>query len=185
MESSPVETVLFLRDEMADLAWGVEARVQDALEASVDRRAAWIAPGKLPPGTRDLPAYHVETVVPDYWIPLAPEQDKQSVHLRMVPMEVDNDGVPQEIEPKGLLLRATDSEGQFRLWLFEEEIPREGTQIDRLYRYARWQDGRTSMWTARRPGSAGARDRAGYVSMCLIPVNVPRDVTRVFLRSSA
>jgi hypothetical protein len=163
MESSPVETVLFLRDEMADLAWGVEARVQDALEASVDRRAAWIAPGKLPPGTRDLPAYHVETVVPDYWIPLAPEQDKQSVHLRMVPMEVDNDGVPQEIEPKGLLLRATDSEGQFRLWLFEEEIPREGTQIDRLYRYARWQDGRTSMWTARRrrvgrgEGSSGLR----------------------------
>jgi hypothetical protein len=66
MESPPVETVLFLRDEMADLAWGVETRIQDRLEPGVDRRAAWVAPGKLPPGTRDLPAYRVETVVPDY-----------------------------------------------------------------------------------------------------------------------
>ena len=87
----PVETVLFVRDEMADLAWGVETRVQNRLEGNVDRRSAWVAPGKLPPGTRDLPAYRVETVVPDYWIPLAPEQleDHQSIRLRMVPMEVD------------------------------------------------------------------------------------------------
>ena len=33
MEGSPVETVLFLRDEMADMAWGVETRVQDRLES--------------------------------------------------------------------------------------------------------------------------------------------------------
>jgi hypothetical protein len=150
MESAPVESVFFLRDEMADLAWGVEARVQDALDKSVDRRAAWVTPGKTRPGTPDLPAYRVETLVPDYWIPLAPEQlpDQTSIHLRMVPMEVDNGGAPEAIEPKGRLLRSSDSGG--RLWLFEEEIPREGTRVDRLYRYARWQDGRTSMWTARR-----------------------------------
>jgi hypothetical protein len=163
IESSPSETVLFLRDEMADLAWGVEAVVQDSLGGRVDRRAAWVAPGKLPPGTPDLPAYRVETVVPDYWIPLAPEQlaDQQSIRLRMVPLEVDNAGVPEAVEPKGLLLQSSDSGG--RLWLFEEEIPREGTQVDRLYRYARWQDGRTSLWTARRrrvgrgEGSSGLR----------------------------
>ena len=163
MESSPVESVLFLRDEMADLAWGVEARVQDALEKTVDRRAAWVAPGKLPPGTRDLPAYRVETVVPDYWIPLAPEKlpTDKSIHLRMVPLELDNNGVPETIDPKGRLLGSSDSGGH--LWVYEEEIPREGTQVDRLYRYARWQDGRTSLWTARRrrvgrgEGSSGLR----------------------------
>ncbi|MEO8368637.1 MAG: hypothetical protein ABI806_05525 [Candidatus Solibacter sp.] len=163
MESAPVETVLFLRDEMADLAWGVEAQVQNPLEGIVDRRAAWIAPGKLPPGTRDLSAYRVETVVPDYWIPLAPEHfnDPASVRLRMTPMELDNGGVPTAVEPKGRLLESRDSGG--RLWVFDEEIPREGTQIDRIYRYARWRDGRTSMWTARRrrvgrgEGSSGLR----------------------------
>jgi hypothetical protein len=163
MESAPVETVMFLRDEMADLAWAVETLVQDRFEGGVDRRALWVAPGKLPPGTRDLPAYRVETVVPDYWIPLAPESpDQISVRLRMVPMAVDKGAAkPDPIEPKGLLLSRTDSDG--RLWLFEEEIPREGAQVDRLYRYARWQDGRTSMWTARRrrvgrgEGSSGLR----------------------------
>lgn len=162
-EGTPLESVLFLRDEMADLAWAVETRVQDALERVVDRRSAWVAPGKLPPGTRDLPAYRVETVVPDYWIPLAPEQlqDQQSIRLRLVPMEVDQGNGPQAVEPKGGLLVANDSGG--RLWLFEEEVPREGTLVDRLHRYARWQDGRTALWTARRrrtgrgEGSSGLR----------------------------
>ena len=160
-ESAPVESVLFLRDQMADLAWAVETRVQDALEKIVNRRAAWVAPGKLPPGTRDLPAYHVETVVPDYWIPLAPEQlpDQQSIRLRLVPMELDKSGVPQTVEPKGRLLVASDSNG--RLWLFDEEVPREGTLVDRLNRYARWQDGRTALWTARRRGTGRGEGSSG------------------------
>jgi hypothetical protein len=162
-ESSPVESVRFLRDEMADLAWGVESLRQNELEARVDRRSAWIAPGKLPPGTPDLPAYRVETVVPDYWIPLAPEQvnEQGAIRLRMVPLEVDTGGVPQVANPLGRILQAIDSDGN--LWVYDEEIPREGTQVDRLYRYTRWIDGRTSLWTARRrrtgrgEGSSGLR----------------------------
>jgi hypothetical protein len=149
-ESAPVERVLLLRDEMADLAWGVETYVEDNLERIINRRANWTAAGKLPPGTRDFPAYHVETVVPDYWIPFAPEQlaDHKSIRLRLVPLEIDQSGDPRVVEPKGRLLTAKDSDG--RLWVFDEEIPREGTLVDRLYRYARWQDGRTTLWTARR-----------------------------------
>ena len=168
-ESSPVESVLFLRDEMADMAWGVESRVEDDLERSIDRRSAWVAPGKLPPGTPELPAYRVETVVPDYWIPLAPEQlaDQQSIRLRLVPMEVDAGGVPQAIEPLGRLLQGNDSGG--RLWLFEEEIPREGVQVDRIYRYARWQDGRTAMWTARRRRTGRGEGSSGLAFDILDP----------------
>jgi hypothetical protein len=80
------------------------------------------------------------------------------------PGQVNDGGAPKpakpKAEPKGRLLRSSDPKG---LWVFEEEIPREGTQIDRIYRYARWQDGRTSMWTARRrrvgrgEGSSGLR----------------------------
>lgn len=161
MEGTPVETVLYLRDEMADLAWGVEARFEDVLGRSVDRRSAWVAPGTLANGTRDLPAYRVQTVVPDYWIPLSPELDGQAIHLRLVPLEFDDGGQTTPVEPKGHLLSSADPED--RLWLFEEEIPREGTLVDRIYRLARWQDGRTSMWTARRrrvgrgEGSSGLR----------------------------
>ena len=161
-ESAPVESVLFLRDDMADLAWGVEARVEDNLGRGIDRRAAWAGGRSVPPGDPAMPSYRVETIVPDYWIPLAPElAANQSVNLRLVPMEVDDGGTPRTVEPQGRLLTQTNGDG--RLWLYDEEVPRDGTRVDRLHRLARWQDGRTSLWTARRrrtgtgEGSSGLR----------------------------
>jgi hypothetical protein len=162
-ESKPLETVLFLRDEVADLAWGVEALVQDGLESVLNRRALWQGSRFLPPGNHAEPSYIVETIVPDYWIPLAPEQlpGQQSLHLRLVPMEVDKGGVPTLVEPMGRLL-APDSDGN-TLWVFDEEVPREGTQVDRVHRYMRWLSGRTVLWTARSrqtghgEGSSGLR----------------------------
>lgn len=74
-------------------------------------------------------------------------------------MEVDQGGTPHAIEPQGRLLTAKDSEG--RLWLFEEEVPNEGTRVDRLYRYARWQGGRSALWTARRLGTGGGEGSSG------------------------
>jgi hypothetical protein len=162
-ESKAVESVLFLRDEVADLAFGVEGLVQDALQRVKDRRACWVGHRTIAPGDPALPSYHVETIVPDYWIPLAPEQlpGQQSIRLRMVPMEVDDGGMPRLVEPQGLLL-APAADGS-RLWLFDEEVPREGTQVDRVHRYARWLNGRSVTWTARHrqtgsgEGSSGLR----------------------------
>lgn len=159
-DSDPVETVLFLRDEMADLAWAVEARVEDNLGRAADRRAAWVGHRQLPPGDPALPAYRVETIVPDYWIPLAPEQlDPPSIRLRLVPMEVDDGGIPRTVDPRGRLLTTSDDDG--RLWLFEEELPREGTLVDRIHRYARWQGGRCALWTARRRRTGGGEGSSG------------------------
>jgi hypothetical protein len=162
-ESDAVESVLFLRDEVADLAWAVEGRVEDGLEGIVDRRAAWVGSRTVKPGDPARPSYRVETIVPDYWIPFAPEQlaDQQSIHLRLVPMEVDDGGTPRTVEPQGNLLATNGAAG--RLWLFDEEVPREGTAVDRVHRYARWLGGRSATWTARRrqtgrgEGSSGLR----------------------------
>jgi hypothetical protein len=148
-QSKAVESVLFLRDQVADIAWGVEGLVQDQLQRVKDRRALWVGHRAIPPGDPATPSYHVETIVPDYWMPFAPEKiaGQNSISLRMVPMEVDEGGVPRLIEPQGLLLaRNADGSG---LLLFDEEIPREGTQVDRVHRYARWLNGRSVTWTAR------------------------------------
>jgi hypothetical protein len=136
--------------------------VQDGLERVKDRRAAWVGHRPIAPGDPAQPSYHVETIVPDYWIPLAPEQippDQKSIRLRMVPMEVDDGGVPRAIEPQGLLL-ANAADGS-RLWLFDEEVPREGTQVDRVHRYARWLNGRSVTWTARRRQTGGGEGSSG------------------------
>jgi hypothetical protein len=161
MESAPVETVRFLRDEMADLAWAVEAVVEDALERRIDRRAIWIGHRPAPPpGDPAMPSYRVETIVPDHWVPLAPEQlPGAPLHLRLTPMEADDGGVPRTVEPRGRLLGAGGPDQ--RLWIFEEEIPREGALVDRLRRYARWQGGHSRLWTARRRGVGTGEGSSG------------------------
>ena len=167
-ESGPVESVLFLRDDMADLAWGVEARVEDNLGRGINRRAGWAGGRSVSPGDPAMPSYRVETIVPDYWIPFARElAANQSVNLRLVPMEVDDGGTPRTVEPQGRLLTQTNGDG--RLWLYDEEVPREGTLVDRLYRLARWQDGRTSLWTARRRRTGTGEGSSGLVFDALNP----------------
>jgi hypothetical protein len=160
-ESTPAESVLFLRDDVADLAWGVEGLVQDGLERIVNRRTLWQGSRSLPAGNPDLPSYIVETIVPDYWIPLAPEQlpGQQSLHLRLVPLEADRGGVPTLVEPQGRLF-ALKTNGS-TLWVFDEEVPREGTQVDRIHRYMRWLSGRTVLWTARRRGTGRGEGSSG------------------------
>ena len=161
VESDAVESVLFLRDDVADLAWAVEGRIEDALERRVDRRAAWVGSRTVAPGNPALPSYRVETIVPDYWIPFAPEQlaDQQSIHLRLVPMEVDDGGIPRIVEPQSRLLSTTGSDG--RLWVYDEEIPREGTSVERVHRYARWLGGRAAIWTARSRQTGGGEGSSG------------------------
>jgi hypothetical protein len=168
-ESEAFETVVFARDEMANLAWGIETKVQDNIESTIDRKASWVGHRSPPPGDKAKPSYRIETIVPNYWIPFAPEQqaDQQSIHLRMVPMEVDEGGVPRIIGPEGRLLTSRDSDGA--LWVFNEEIPREGTIINRLYRFARWSGGRNSLWTARRRRTGKGESSSGLKFDVLAP----------------
>jgi hypothetical protein len=69
-----VETVLFLRDEMANLAWAVEVLVTDDAGGLVDRFTGAPAGERLPPRAEGAPPrYFVDTVVPENWYPLAAE----------------------------------------------------------------------------------------------------------------
>jgi hypothetical protein len=91
----------------------------------------------------------------------APEQlaDQQSIHLRLVPMEVDEGGVARIIEPQSRLLSTPGPDGW--LWVYDEEIPREGTSVQHVYRYARWLGGRTAIWTARSRQTGGGEGSSG------------------------
>ena len=90
LESRPIEEVLFLRDEMANLAWGLN----DWSKAPPSSRST----GLKPPGT-ETPArardglhrfrppsgalrYRLTTEIPDYWIPLMPVQIEEGLRLK-------------------------------------------------------------------------------------------------------
>lgn len=77
LQGPPLEELLLVRDEMANLAWGIERRVQGASGEPLDRqreaeRLAWRT--RLPDAPDDpLLAYRLATHVPAHWIPLVPK----------------------------------------------------------------------------------------------------------------
>jgi hypothetical protein len=149
VESRPVEEVLFLRDEMANMAWGVERVVESTTERPLDRfeQQRYVVP---PPSehTADTLAYRLSTDVPDYWIPLLPVQSPAGLRLQRG-LLLRPDGGQEPIPARGSILRPDAASGD-GLAIFEEEIPREGIRVTRSYQLTRWQDGSTHLWIGRR-----------------------------------
>ena len=78
----PIEEVLFLRDEMANMAWGVERLVESVSEQPLNRFEQ--QPSLPPPGptqTAGKLSYKLESEVPDYWIPLLPVKSAGALRL--------------------------------------------------------------------------------------------------------
>jgi hypothetical protein len=149
LDGPELEQVLFARDEMAAMSWAVERTLQGGLDAPVDgyelyrRRLAATPPP--PPRTRkegEPPIeYEVGSDVPDNWIPLVPVQTSTTsfVYRRGVM------GGPGGHPARGRIL-----EPEHPFYVAEEAIPREGVEVTRRYRRARWSDGSTYLWMARR-----------------------------------
>jgi len=158
LESPPTDVAMLLRDEMANVAWAIEAVVRDDQGRPRDRFAQWAARDAGPPVELDGPAYRVVTEVPEHWFPLVPEQlaDHESIRLHLVPLTRLVDGRPVNPEPIGTLLPRGAT-------LHEEEVPRSGAQVVRTWQHARWHDGSRHVWQARRKltghgeGSSGLR----------------------------
>jgi hypothetical protein len=165
LESAPLETVILLRDEMANLAWAVESAVTDDGGGSVDRFAQWAA--RPQPGATDastgLPRYRVQSDVPDHWYPLAPEPlgDQASIRLQLVPLQRGSEDGTLPPLPLGLLLRTARSGDPGAVWLHEEEVPRAGVAVARSRQFARWHDGSLHAWTARRKRPGGGEGSSG------------------------
>jgi hypothetical protein len=163
LQSRPIEDVLFLRDEMANMAWGVERLVESASGLTLDRHAAYQEQrarreGATPPAPATQNAtlrYLLQTSVPDYWIPLLPRQTDQNAPLRLKRATMPD----TKAKPKGRVLEPERDP----FWLSNEEVPREGARVTRAYQYTRWSNGATYLWIGRRKqpgrgeGSSGLR----------------------------
>jgi hypothetical protein len=170
LESAPVERVFIARDEMANLVWAVEQRIEDNAGFPYERYDAMSRP--VPADPSAMPAYHVDNFVPDYCYPLVPEHispGAEAVRFRLVPLarraaEVPADDgdapvhVPLEL-PLGVILAAARGSDPF--WLHEEEVPRSGIDVGRSHQRARWHDGSTHSWTTRRKGSGTGESSSG------------------------
>jgi hypothetical protein len=154
----PVETVALARDELANTAWAIELSVTDATGRVVDRREEWLrnAPELSAPG--QVPAYAVQTVVPNYWLPLIPTPvpgQSEAIRFTVARLLQPLPGAAGlDAEPRGRLPRL----GQ---WVHEEEIPRDGVRLARQPVLARWYDGSWHSWTRREKNAGSGESSSG------------------------
>ena len=146
-----LESIALARDELANLAWAIEVEYSDERGRRVDRRDRWleIAPEPEPPG--ELPRYAVQTIVPDYWLPLVPHMVSAG-SIRFALVELEQPGIGSG--PRGRLLVPGT-------WLHEEEVPREGASVTRRPVLARWFDGSSHAWTRREKNPGGGESSSG------------------------
>ncbi|GAC1309761.1 MAG: hypothetical protein NVSMB19_23660 [Vulcanimicrobiaceae bacterium] len=168
LESRPLDEVAFLRDEMANLVWGVESITSDPLGGGRDARATAnalrgaIAAAYPTQPFADVPdvfaAYHLMGRVPENWIPLVSVRTKdaatataflQGAMPRVPPLEPVTDAAGpilahNVVLPRGTIL-ARDPVAAPNV-INEEEILRGGTLVRRTFEQARWVDGSTHTW---------------------------------------
>jgi hypothetical protein len=106
--------------------------------------ASAAAPTSSPRGTGGAPLhYHLGTSVPEYFIPFLPvATDVLPRRMRRAAF-LGTSGLATPIAARGCLLSGGEP-------MFEEEFAREGARLERRYRLARWTDGSTHLWIARR-----------------------------------
>ena len=165
-----VEEVRFVRDENANLVWGLEARVTDEGGTTHDRVAEYTTAHAEQP---DLPAdaellYRLMTDVPDHWIPFvpvhvpddrpgAPDPEHRAVALvEAVLPRPDTWGVLVVSDPRSSVLRELRGER-----LFEEEVGPAGVTVRRRWFLARSADGGRHVWTARSVGTGRGEGASG------------------------
>ncbi len=164
LEGPPIEELLLLRDEQANVAWAIERRLTSPLEQAVDAANDVIDVGAgAPVGTppQEVPRYRLASAVPPHWIPLLPVRpDPDSAEIRLARAAVlDVGGGRRTIESSAVLLGDPDEP----LLIPEEEVPREGAVVRRSFQAARGADGRLHVWLTHRKtvgrgeGSSGLR----------------------------
>ncbi len=159
MPGEPLETVALARDELANTAWAVEQTFTDGHGRLVDRREAWLRnePDLTRPG--ELPAYEVQTVIPDYWLPLIPVRipgasDDESIRFEVARLVQPLPDGARDATPLGRLL-------SLEQWIHEEEVPRDGARLARRPVLARWYDGTWHSWTRREKNAGSGESSSG------------------------
>ena len=171
MESEPVEQVGLLRDEMANMVFGVEKSVPNGLGGHMDGRDSARrlydylvsitpepAPSAPPVANNAAIRYQLGTTVPEHWIPFIPVRkggvNSRQIQLRRAAMPRLIEGrTPERIRPRTELLKTgydpvADTWGPY--FLHEEEVPRSGVLVNRFWQRTRWMDGEVFTWLGRR-----------------------------------
>lgn len=142
IEGSPVETALFIRDEMANLVWAIEHATEGGEGTPLLGRERF---GTLNPSVAETSSaaeliYRLQTEVREHWIPYLVRQVSGERMLKRA-AQLGHDG--ERIEPLGRIVQSVPQ-------ILDKEISSKGVTVLRTVRRSRWIDGSTHLWIARR-----------------------------------
>lgn len=152
MRGPATEEAGIFRDEMANLVWAVERRVEGQTGRALPRAEA-VARAIVPrptPRTDAMLTYLLQTDVPAHWYPLplsAPSAGPRMLRLMML--------APSTVPPLGRLLPPVGGS------IHEEEVSRDGLVLYREYVRSRWIDGSTHVWARIRRGVGRGEGSSG------------------------
>jgi hypothetical protein len=184
-EGKPFEEVMFVRDEMANMVWGVETIIplpsgwsKSGFEASAefhgllqklitDEFGEIVVDPPVKDGDEEAKIkYQVMNTIPENWIPFIPahvEDSNREVQIQRaaMPRILDaNPDKPDKIRPRTALLQVGLAD-KLPYFIHEEEVPRSGAKVEQSFQRTRWNNGRVFVWfgvrktTGRGEGSSG------------------------------
>ncbi|SEM50628.1 hypothetical protein [Paenibacillus sp. OV219] len=163
-ESEPVEDVYLVRDEMANMVWGIENKIllpngdsKSGREAALELHNYYQRLlGGATAGGSDAKAdikYELMSTMPENWIPFIPVHvpgNNREIQLQRaaIPRILEgNASKPDKVRPRTTLLSVgLDQQPKIAYLLFEEEVPRSGVRVYQSYQRTRWHDGRVYNW---------------------------------------
>ena len=183
LEGDVAEEVYVVRDELANMVWGIETMVplpsggtKPGSEAAAETLAYFRAelerrlgePPEPPPAAAPV-RYRVMTSVPEHWIPFIPvhaEASDRDIVLQRAALPRtltgDPDLTPAKVRPRTVLMReGLDRTPREGYKIHEQEATRAGVRITQSFQRTRWRDGRVILWlgvrkqTGRGPSSSG------------------------------
>jgi hypothetical protein len=147
-ESRPIEEIALSRDEVANLAWAAELRIESAAGRVVDRAAR--ARAALPPAPMaedGVWRYRLSTQVPEHQVPLVPVRSTADggLYLQRGRLAVS---AQDEVVTRGALGEILEPDRA--LAIHDDEIPATGARVTRSWQMARTAGGGSVLWVGRR-----------------------------------
>ena len=162
-ESEAIEEILFARDEMANLVWAVETRVDDLLHAGMDGHQAAVQisnyletlfadANSIDIAEEAVLHYVLGNSVPENWIPFinihVPGQNR-AIQLQRASMPGLLNDKRFPIRPRTGILRHglnADNSQSEKYLVHEEEVPRAGIKVSATFQRTRWYNGKIVQW---------------------------------------
>ena len=165
-DSESQEVQWFIRDEMANMVWAIEHKLQGGTGEGIagHERAVYNNEVDSTPTQTGGPQlrYQLETLVPEHWIPMLPvaiDPAQGDIALeRGVVVRARPDGTIFTLPARGRVLNPT---GVLPYRVREEEVTRAGTRVSRVVCRTRWLNGETFVWIARRKTAGSGEGSSG------------------------